>query len=488
MNYEKLAALLSDSPAVKLLRAKNAPLILSFLYQEFKEKQRLTISNDELVSRLCDYLEALDYTDADHPYPDALERARKYIDDWCDESSRYLKKFPDESGTSVHELTADTEKAIQWMESLEKKEFIGTESRFLDIVEKLRELVENTSEDPRKRIALLERKKQEIEARIRETEISGNPDTFSDTQIKERFYEINKLGRNLISDFKEVEQNFRDITRRIYEKQTRKDATKGKILSYALDAADELKESDQGKSFYAFWHFLMAEYKQEELDVLIADVFRLLEKRNLRTPDPFIQKIKVYLHDAGRKVIDSNRRMISKLSRILGEKSLRERRKTVELITDIKHLAMERIENPPEQFPFIEIEGGCDIAMIMDRPLGTVSRTTAFLQQPAEVGTSEMADRDMKKLFNPFEIDREILEQNIAECLKQQDQITLDEIIRRFPLKKGLAEIVAYLSIASASRYHIIRDDICSEIQWHDRDLCKKISMPQVVFCNTERV
>lgn len=480
MNYETLTVRLSNSAAVKLLKAKHAPLILSFLYREFKEKQRLTISNHELVSSLSDYMEALNYLDDNHDYANFLERSKKYIDDWCTEDSRYLRKIPDENGVSVHELTSDTEKAFQWIESLEKKAFIGTESRFLDIFAKLRELIENSSENPRIRIAALEEKKREIERQIRDIEISGKAETYSDTQIKERFYEISKLGRELIADFKEVEQNFKDITRKIYEKQTRKGVTKGEILGYALDAADALGESDQGKSFNSFWRSLIAYQKQEEFDTLIEAVFNILQEKGIAYPDPFMRKLRLYLYDAGRKVIASNHRLVSKLRRILGEKSVLERRKTAELITEIKRLAIERIEDPPKSEPFAEIEGTCNISMVMDRPIEETPRTAAFAHQPTEIGNSETPDVD--KLFNPFEIDREALTQNIEASLKQQDQVTLDEIIRNIPLKNGLAEIVAYLSIASASPHHIIDDEKYVEIEWHQNDARKKIKMPQVIY------
>jgi len=37
-----------EYPSLKLFRAKNAPLIISFLYSEFKEKKRLNISYHEM--------------------------------------------------------------------------------------------------------------------------------------------------------------------------------------------------------------------------------------------------------------------------------------------------------------------------------------------------------------------------------------------------------------------------------------------------------
>jgi len=48
MEYPSLNYLFGSHPSLKLFRAKNAPLIISFLYSEFKEKKRLNISYHEI--------------------------------------------------------------------------------------------------------------------------------------------------------------------------------------------------------------------------------------------------------------------------------------------------------------------------------------------------------------------------------------------------------------------------------------------------------
>ncbi len=486
-NYEKYMALLANSSGVKLLRARHAPLILGFLFREFKAKQRLTVPNFELVSKLADYLEDLrftnkeEFTDEEY-FPTYISRAVKYIDEWCNEQNRYLTKFQDDSATSVHELTPGTEKAFQWVESLEKKEFIGTESRFLDIFAKLKELIENSSADPQKRIAELEGKKTQIEAQIREIQKTGKAEIFSDTQIKERFFEINRLGRELISDFKEVEQNFREITRKIYDQQTRRDISKGAILGYTLDATDALKESDQGKSFDAFWRFLLSDSKQEELNRLVNKTFEILDNRNVLKSDSFLRYIKSYLHSAGQKVVVSNHRMVERLSRILGEKFFRERQKTLELISEIIKLAASRVDNPPDDKSFVGMEEGPLVQLPMERPLGREPQTATFLRQPNFVGSRQTGEVNFEDLFDEFEIDREKLDSNIKIVLENQDQATLEEIIQNFPITRGIAEIVAYLSIASASMKHIIDSNVLVHIQWIEKDAEKVIRMPRVIY------
>ena len=60
MQHEEISRLLSFSPTVKLLRAKNAPLVVSFLYEEFKANNRITLPVYELLNHLAEYIEALE--------------------------------------------------------------------------------------------------------------------------------------------------------------------------------------------------------------------------------------------------------------------------------------------------------------------------------------------------------------------------------------------------------------------------------------------
>ena len=59
MDYQRLEIQLKSAPSLKLLRSRNAPLILSFLYSQFKEEGEINIPNEKLVNQLTWYLEEL---------------------------------------------------------------------------------------------------------------------------------------------------------------------------------------------------------------------------------------------------------------------------------------------------------------------------------------------------------------------------------------------------------------------------------------------
>ena len=79
MEFDEIAWLRANSPAWRLLRADNAPLVLSFLHRVFVEENVRSIPAAELASRLDDELYALNER-VPHSFP---KPAKAYLDDWA---------------------------------------------------------------------------------------------------------------------------------------------------------------------------------------------------------------------------------------------------------------------------------------------------------------------------------------------------------------------------------------------------------------------
>ena len=209
MEYEEIKYQIDNSANIKLLRSKNAPLILSFLHHQFKQKQRISIYESELETKLEDRLEDIRAVE-----PEAYPRhPKEYLDRWCEE--RFLRKtYKTDSDDPVFELTPTTEKVIFWLEDLEQNDFIGTESRFLQIFNLLKEIRDKSTVDVETRIAQLEQDRDRIQQEIDRIKETGTVENYNRTQIQERFDLANQYARGLIRDFREVEQKFRDLTNR----------------------------------------------------------------------------------------------------------------------------------------------------------------------------------------------------------------------------------------------------------------------------------
>jgi hypothetical protein len=74
---------------------------------------------------------------------------------------------------------------------------------------------------------------------------------------------------DLLRDFREVENNFRQLDKEVREKIATWDGRKGQLLEEILQERDAISDSDQGRSFQAFWNFLMPFDRQAELTEML---------------------------------------------------------------------------------------------------------------------------------------------------------------------------------------------------------------------------
>jgi hypothetical protein len=74
------------------------------------------------------------------------------------------------------------------------------------------------------------------------------------------------------------------------------------------------------------------------------------------------------------------------------------------------------------------------------------------------------------------------LERRIVQLLAKQSQVSLKEITTEFPVEKGLAEIIGYLTIAKdRPGKALINGKVFEEIHF-DRLSHKMIKVPQIIY------
>lgn len=483
LTIDDIHSFFESSPSIKLLRTTSAQMIICFFYRQFKENQTPSLPEEKIIDDLADFLPEYQIEDEENnsssPLKDYVIRAKTFITSWTERG--FLRNYESTDNEILYELSPSTEKVIQWLEQLENREFIGTESRFKDIFNKLQELVDHTTEDAGLKIRELEKQKKEIDKQIKDIQESGKVSTYDDYQIKSRVVELTHSAKELISDFKEVEDNFKVITRNIYLKHTDPNQTKGTILGYTFDSLDELKDSDQGKSFYAFWDFLISRNRQDQWKELVQRIFNVLEERNIRFDDIFLRKMKQYLFRAGNKVSEANDRMSEKLSRIISEKELAERLKVKEAVNRIKELALTFIDRDELPDIGIEIEENVSIRLPMEKKVNLEKDETPVFDQKPGQSSHQLDIGALKELYSPFVVDRKELKDRIHLMLEDKPQVTLKEIIDLFPLEKGLSELLVYFSLAEVDHNHLF-DHKKTELIEFDPGQKKYIEIPQIIF------
>jgi len=477
MDHDYLDRLKQTHPTLRLLNADNAPLIIGFLYQVFIQPNQRSMGHSELVSRLDDYLFQLREIHGDKKYP---KSARQYLEDWSDNQTPFLRKYyTDLDDEPEFDLTPTTEKAIEWLHSLEERQFIGTESRLLSIFHLLQEIVHVTEQDPEVRLAELERKKAELEKEIQKVQ-AGVMEPYDPTQIKERFYQVEETAHRLLADFRQVEHNFRLLDRETRERIATSDSAKGQLLDEIFEEHDSIRDSDQGKSFRAFWEFLMSPARQQELSELLETLFSLDEIQQLE-PDAFLSRIKFYLLDAGEKVQRTNNLLVEQLRKYLDNQVYLENRRIISLIKAIEKRAIGIKDNPPLERVFTTMDGlKPDLNLVMSRGLFVPAKNPTISDTPLTAGEAAI---NTDALYDQIYVDEKELQAHINRSLRTRSQISLAELVKNYPIRKGLAEVVAYLNLASKDDKAMIEnEEIETLILTIENDQFRQIKLPRVTW------
>jgi hypothetical protein len=476
MDYRTLETLQHKHPAWRLLNADHAPLIIGFLYDTFIRPNVRTLSQGELVTRLEDCLFSLRADLGEDKFP---RDAAHYLDNWASDEHAWLRKYYPSNSDEVHfDITPATERAIDWAFDLGQRRFVGTESRLMAIFDLLHQLVQGTEMDPWARISELERRKQEIDQEIAHIR-DGALYVLDATRIKERFSHIATMARGLLSDFREVDQSFRDLDRAIRERIATWGGGKGALLEEIFGERDAIADSDQGKSFRAFWDFLMSPSRQGELTELLSRVFELDPVQELK-PDRRLLRIHYDWVQAGEMTQRTVARLSEQLRRYLDDKAWQDNRRIMKLVRDIEQHALAIRDAAPAGPVMALDEPAPDIALVMDRPLFT----PPLKPQIDELAADAVEDVPSDALFNHVYVDKERLAGRIRRALQTRSQVSLLDLVDAHPLEQGLAELVAYMSLAAAEGACVIDDAQRQTVSWSDGEGgIRQATLPLVAFC-----
>ena len=476
LDFGTLETLRKINPAWRLLYADHAPFIISFLHRTFLEPNLRSIPEQDLVSKLEDYL----YHLAEKPGGDRFPRTpREYLEEWASDGKGWLRKYYPPGEDEPHfDLASSAEKAIEWVQSLGKRAFVGTESRLQSVFDLLRQMAEGSETDPEARIVELEKRRARIDeeiAKIRE----GRIDLLDDTALRERFQLMAATARGLLSDFREVEQNFRDLDRSVRDRIATWDGAKGALLEDVFGAHDAIHETDQGRSFRAFWDFLMSSARQDELTALLESVFRL-SAIAAAEPDRRLLRIHYDWLQAGESAQRTVARLSEQLRRYLDDRSLMENRRITQIIRNIEQHAIALRAEPPRG-DILEVDDCApDLENFLGRPLFSPPVNPEIADTPVLPGQQDIAS---DSLFRQEYVDKERLKARLRKALQSRDQISLEELIGAYPLEQGLSELIAYLALAAEDGKSVIDESGRQELRWTDRfGADRRAVLPMVIF------
>ncbi|WP_157257522.1 DUF3375 domain-containing protein [Oerskovia sp. Root918] len=535
MQHDDIDAL-RRTPAWRLLRSDNAPLALSFLGTVFVEQNVRSIGEAELVSLLDDALYAIDGPDrpararprpvaegdepaaasdavgpddahardtdardthardahapgvpADHPtearrYP---RSPKAYLDHWSAPEQGWLRKFyPTGSEEAHYDATPAVEKAVGWVSALRERSFVGTESRLNTVFELLRQLTVGTESDADARLRELEARRARIDEEIERVR-AGQLSLLDAAAQRDRYQQLTGTAADLLADFREVEANFRTLDREMRERITGWDGAKGDLLDAVVGSRSAIADSDQGRSFHAFYDFLLDRQRQEEFAGLVEKVQALpaLEEQvgdddeaapgiTGRAAGRRLRRIHYDWLDAGERTQSTVRVLSEQLRRFLDDQVWLENRRVIDILRSIESRAL-ALRDAPDRLRLGAADTGplattmdstsVDVHLPTERPLYRPQH-----QEPlaSEGVTAGVADFDASALFTQVHVDPERLSRTVRDALRRRGQVSLAQLVEENALEQGLAELVTYLSLDDP-RFDVVHDPAhTDEVRW----------------------
>ncbi|NMF28022.1 DUF3375 family protein [Cellulosimicrobium aquatile] len=496
MQHDDVDSLRRSSAAWRLLRADTAPLVLSFLGTLFVEDNVRAIPESELVARLDDHLWAVDGRAArasgtEPRYPRAPQA---YVDHWTHPDQGWLRAwYPPGSAEPHYDATPAVEQAVRWVASLRGRGFVGTESRLNTVFELLRQLAVGTQTDPAERLRELEERRAAIDDEIAQVR-AGRVAVLDAAAQRDRYQQLTQTAADLLSDFREVEANFRSLDRELRERITGWDGAKGELLEEVVRSRTAIAESDQGRSFHAFYDFLLDRRRQEEfaalvervqsLDAIAPDVVRPAPG----TPGPVVdaaaqaaareqehrrlRRVHYDWLDAGERTQATVRTLSEQLRRFLDDQVWLENRRVMDILRGVEAKALAARDvaraagraGAPPGMPVDAVAP--EVVLPTERPLFTPRPTARLDSDHVEVGDD---DFEVDALYDQVHVDPERLARTVRATLSRPGgpgEVALADLLADAPLEHGLAELVTYLSLEDP-RFVVVHDDERSdEVRW----------------------
>jgi hypothetical protein len=467
VDLDQIRLLAERNAAWRLLRARNAPLVLGFLGGVFVERNRGAQPQAQLAGLLEDYLYA---ANAGRP-DDEQWRGDPvgYLDDWAAAEAGWLRRFYGAQDEVHYDATPGFEKAYAWVSSLPARSSVGTESRLHTLVGLLREMVQGADDDRESRLAELRRRRAELDVQIAEVE-AGRFEVMGGAGLRERYQFFTSTARELLADFREVEDNFRALDRGARERIATWDGAKGELLESLVANRSDIASSDQGASFQAFYDFLLSHERQAELAHLLARVQELDEL----DADPRMRRIHHDWSDAAERTQVTVRRLSEQLRRFLDDQVWVENRRVLELVRGIETAALELRSSPPSAGLEVD-EPQLAISLPFERPLYDVKPASAVDSEVAR-GVEEL---DTTALFDQTMVDTARLTAQLRTVVPPRSTALLADVLELYPLRDGIAELVAYLALSEDDLVVELDDSRRVEVDVDDPSGRRTVSMPE---------
>ena len=461
-------------PMWRLLASGNGPTVIGLLQSHLYEKER-SLPASILFERLTRDLEELRAQGGDFP-----QTAQAYVASWL--SDGYLeRRFPQGAAEEEYELSTATVETIRFLSAVAEPHSAATESRLSLVIQALMGLAEDTDTDKQRRIDRLVAEQARIGKEI-EAIRKGQMRVLPQNTALERTREIISLADDLTGDFRRVRDQFGQLNRELRERIMDSEGNRGEVLDSLFAGIDLIAESEEGRTFSAFWRLLtdpeQAAMLEESLDSVMSREFvGELETRERR----FLLRLTRNLLEQGGAVHEVLQTFARSLKYFVQSREYLEQRRVNQLLKEAQRAALAIKDEVKATEP---LDYSLELTSSRLRSLSQWVLYDPSLQaEPEAMREGEAPPIDLEsvsELVAQSEIDFRTLREHVCLLLEQRDQASIGEVLQRFPASQGLGSVLGLLALGSR---HGIKDDSVETVAWvGEDDQGRRARIPKIYF------
>ncbi|WP_280526070.1 DUF3375 domain-containing protein [Cupriavidus alkaliphilus] len=449
-----------EGPMWMLLASQQAPFTLSLLQSIFPEIST-QLGSASLIEKLSTELEVLRTRGEDID-----KTPQMLVAEWV--QAKWLARgFPEGASEEVYELAADVVPALRLMMGQLEPRQTATESGLAVVIDSVLRLATETDPDPASRLKALHEESRRIVEEIKHVMAHG-VSPLEPARASERGRHIVAMTESIAADFRRVREAFERLNRDLRRQLVEHEGPRGEVLEKVFLGSDAIAESDEGKSFLAFWRLLTDPSQFEglkgALEALETRAFiRMLSLEERRR----LFRVTETLLAEGGMVQEVMTTLGRGLRTFVQSREFQEQRQIQRLIraaiTESLALKDQLVNGRTLDYTLtLSTSSLRSVAqLVLDDPQERPGETSVDDAEAPEIDLVAM-----REMIDNADIDMPLLKANIRTALGQRAQVSVGDLARMFEVTQGLASIVGYMSLAQ--RFGVVLEN--RERDFHPRE------------------
>lgn len=432
--HSKYNRLQFEHVAWRLLRAGNAPLVLAFVSELFREESEVPFGRARVMLQA-----ELDHLVVEGR--DVEKGAGAYLREWI--QSGWLRELDDQLT-----CTDACDVALRFCQNLEQRDVSASASHLRIVQDAVTQLAVELSPNPKERITLLEHKKAALQREIDQL-TAGVVLELSEAEQRERIREIYQLASVLTGDFRRVEDDIRTLDQGLRVQMIESDGGRGNVILALLEKEQMLSASDAGRAFDSFFHLLCDQNRSVEFREQLRSILNRPASQYLSAEESrFLGYLVRELTRESQRVFQVRRRTEESLRAYIESGAHMENRAVENLLHRLEQIAVrfnERGTPLDTRLPLALQSGSVKIGSIDNMGLRVPDEQLDVHNIQAQQNRTDPSATMLDCLENVQIIE---VASRMRETLRSYGPMTVGYMIQQHAIEAGLEELVAYLRVA----------------------------------------